>query len=56
MTDGISDNILEWFKNVYLPLRLMERNIKVSDKDQKDADPKIQKFNIWYKIAVGNSQ
>lgn len=29
MTDGNPDNILEWFKNVYLPVRLMERNIKI---------------------------
>ena len=29
MTDGSPDNILEWFKNVYLPLRLLERNSKI---------------------------
>lgn len=54
MSQGSPDNILEWFKNIYLPLRLLERNAKYVEKDPKD-EKSTSKLNLWFKITSGSS-
>jgi len=54
------DNILEWFKDVYLPMRLLERNqnLEKGNEDQsKDGEDKAQtaKLKIWFKIDGSNT-
>lgn len=47
------DNVLEWFKDVYLPIRLLERHQNL-EKDPKDQE-KPASIKIWFKIDGGNN-
>lgn len=54
MSDGNFENIIEWFKNAYLPIRLLERNMQIQEKD-KDVKDSKHKLNMWFRMTLGNS-
>lgn len=46
--DSKEQNLLTWFKDAYLPLRLLKRNLH---KNTDENDKPLDSVDIWYELA-----